>query len=39
MPARSKSNDTALDLNLLTEKVIQAIDRRVLAHRERMGRV
>jgi hypothetical protein len=29
----------AIDVNRLTDQVVQAIDRRLLAHRERMGRI
>jgi hypothetical protein len=29
---------TAIDVNRLTEQVIQAIDQRILAQRERLGR-
>jgi hypothetical protein len=28
-----------IDLNHLTDQVVQAIDRRIIAHRERMGRM
>ncbi|MFA4902810.1 MAG: hypothetical protein WC600_08695 [Desulfobaccales bacterium] len=38
-PQRARSSSEAsLDLNHLTEQVIQAIDRRIAAQRERLGR-
>jgi hypothetical protein len=36
-PAVRKGDDT-IDLNVLTDRVVQAIDRRVIAQRERVGR-
>lgn len=34
-----RRQDTQIDVNLLTDQVIQAIDRRIIAQRERMGRI
>jgi hypothetical protein len=37
---RSQTSDfPPIDLNRLTDQVVQAIDRRIIAHRERMGRI
>ena len=36
---RSTSGETAVSVERLTDQVVRAIDRRLVAHRERMGRV
>lgn len=38
-PAVPGRDGPAVDLNHLTDQVIQAIDRRIIAHRERLGRI
>jgi hypothetical protein len=37
-PRPQGSPESSFDINRLTERVIQAIDRRIMAHRERLGR-
>jgi hypothetical protein len=37
MPMQPEANP--VDVNRLTEQVIQAIDRRIIAQRERLGRI